>query len=371
MQDGFQEEETVTKTVLVIGGRGRIGRCVAQDIQQHTQAEVTVTGRNAQLSQGDFSFIQLDLNDRDRLPTLISNYDLVVHCAGPFHHRDGRVLKSCIETGVNYIDVSDHRSFHLRVANYHEAAAKAGVTAILHTGVFPGISNLMARQGVEMLDQADSIHLYYTVAGSGGAGLTVMRTTFLGLQSPFSVWRNGQWEEVSPYSDRETVTFPHYGDAGVYWFDVAETYTLARSFPVKTVVTKFGSLPDFYNDLTWISAHRFPTWILKNPLSLEFLCRMSLTMARVTDLWSGIGIAVCVAVNGWQGDKKLTSWLQFYHDKTAIAAGIGAGSTAQLLLKEEIMQPGVWSIEQAVNTDLFTSAIGQRGIKIEQVTVEP
>ncbi len=99
MQDGFQEEETVTKTVLVIGGRGRIGRCVAQDIQQHTQAEVTVTGRNSQLSQGDFSFIQLDLNDRDRLPTLISNYDLVVHCAGPFHHRDGRVLKSCIEAG--------------------------------------------------------------------------------------------------------------------------------------------------------------------------------------------------------------------------------------------------------------------------------
>ncbi len=355
----------MTQKVLVIGGSGKIGRCVAQDIRQHTQADVTVTGRKSRY-RGEFPFIQFDLNDRDRIPALVSNYDLVAHCAGPFHHRDGRVLKSCIETGTNYIDVSDHRSFHLQVAKYHEAAANAGVTAILHTGVFPGISNLMARKGVEMLDRAESIHLYYAVAGSGGAGLTVMRTTFLGLQSPFSVWKNGQWEKVQPYSDRETVTFPHYGTAGVYWFDVAETYTLSQSFPVKTVVTKFGSLPDFYNDLTWISAHRFPAWVLKHPVSLEFLCRMSLTMARVTDLWSGIGIAVCVAVTGWHHHKKLTSWLQFYHEQTAIAAGSGAGSVAQLLLNEEIIQPGVWSIEQAVKTDRFEKAIAQRGIKIDR-----
>ncbi|PNW52148.1 UNVERIFIED_CONTAM: saccharopine dehydrogenase [Euhalothece sp. KZN 001] len=354
----------MTQNVLIIGGNGKIGRCVARDIHQQTEATVTITGRKSSPYR-DFPFLSLDLNDLATIQKTIYNYDLVVHVAGPFHHRDGRVLNCCLEAGVNYIDVSDHRSFHQQAVNHHQLASKAGITAILHTGVFPGISNLMARKGVEMLDTADAIHLYYLVAGSGGAGLTVMRTTFLGLKSPFSVWINGKWEEKSPYTDREIVNFPHYGNAGVYWFDVAETYTLPQSFPVNTVVTKFGSLPDFYNHLTWISAHRFPSWILQNSIALEGLSRLSLAMAKVTDFWSGIGIAICAEVKGWKDGKKQTCHLKFYHESTSIAVGIGVGSIAQLLLKQEIKQPGVWSVEQAVNGDLFDKIMTERGLKIK------
>lgn len=359
----------MTKKVLIIGGNGKIGRCVGKDIKNHTDASVTITGRKSPYNQ-DFPFLPLDLNNSDQLPEIISDYNLVVHCAGPFHHRNGRVLKSCIENGVNYIDVSDHRSFHQQVASYHQAALQKGVTAILHTGVFPGISNLMAREGVEVFDNPKSIHLYYAVAGSGGAGLTVMRTTFLGLQSPFSVWKQGQWEEKRPYSEREMVTFPHYGEAAVYWFDVAETYTLPQTFPVETVVTKFGSLPDFYNDLTAMSADRFPRSLLQNPVFLELLSRLSLAMARVTDHWSGIGIAMRVEVQGYRGNKKQTYCLQCFHDHTAIAAGMGAGTVAQLLLNQEIIQPGVWSVEQAVSIPLFQKMMEQRKVNIEREWVE-
>lgn len=360
----------MVKEVLVIGGTGQIGRRVAKDIQKHSQGNVTITGRKPFYNQ-NFPVLQFNLNNPDSIKTLISNFDLVVHCAGPFHHRNGQVLKHCIEQGINYIDVSDHRAFHLQVADYHQAAVEAGVTAILHTGVFPGISNLMARKGVATLDQTESIHLNYLVAGSGGAGLTVMRTTFLGLQSHFSVWRNGQWQGVIPYSEPETVEFPRYGEANVYWFDVAETYTLPHTFAVDTVVTKFASIPNFYNDLTALVAHRVPPSVLKHPLVIEGLARISLGMARTTDLASGIGIAVVVNVSGWQGNQKQQYRLNFYHDSTAIAAGMGAGSVAQLLLNQEIIQPGVWSVEQAIPIPQFDAMMQQRGIKIEMNAASP
>jgi len=359
----------VAKQVLIIGGTGHIGRCVAQDIQKHSQANVTVTGRRSSYKQ-DFPFLQFDLNNQDQIKNLISNFDLVVHCAGPFHHREGRVIRNCIEAGINYIDVSDHRSFHFQVATYHQAALQAGVTAILHTGVFPGISNLMVRKGVDHLDQVESIHLNYLVAGTGGAGLTVMRTTFLGIQSPFSAWINGQWQAVIPYSEPETVQFPQYGEANVYWFDVAETYTLSQTFPVDTVVTKFGSIPNFYNDLTALVAHRIPHSVLKNSMVIEGLSRISLGMARLTDLASGVGIAVVADVTGWQSQEKEHYRLGFYHNHTAIAAGMGAGSVAQLLLNQDLIQPGVWSVEQAVTTPLFEAMMQQRGIKIDTTVTE-
>jgi len=354
----------LTKQVLVIGGTGKIGYRVAQDINSHTNAHVTITGRQCSVKK-DLPCLPLDVTVPEQVAKTIANYDLVVHCAGPFHRRDGIVLKHCIEQGIHYIDVSDHRSFHFQVADYHEKAQQAGITAILHTGVFPGISNLMARQGVEALDNTDAIHLNYVVAGTGGAGLTVMRTTFLGLQSPFWAWVNGQWQPVEPYSEREMVAFPHYGKAGVYWFDVAETYTIPQSFEVPTVVTKFGSIPNIYNDLTWMTAHRMSKSVLNHPTTLEWLSKISFAMARVTDLWSGVGIAVAVDVKGDNDGKKQGYRLQFYHDNTAIAAGMGTGSVAQLLLNDQINQPGVWAVEKAVTTPLFQNMMQQRGLQIE------
>ncbi|MGL5805438.1 MAG: saccharopine dehydrogenase family protein, partial [Xenococcaceae cyanobacterium] len=164
------------KKVLILGGRGRIGRSVAQDILTHTNANVTVTGRIGDRAEIEIlpgvaaEFLPVDLAEETALNAAIAQTDLVIHCAGPFHYRDGRVLKTCIDFGVNYLDVSDHRSFYERVIQYRKEANEAGITAILNTGIFPGISNSMVLQGVEQLDRADTIHLSYLVAGSGGAG---------------------------------------------------------------------------------------------------------------------------------------------------------------------------------------------------------
>jgi len=360
------------KKVLILGGQGRIGRQVAADLLAHTDAVVTVTGRR--LPSGDLlrffsrpvDSIILDLADDPALIGAIQGQNLVIHCAGPFHYREGRVLQHCIDQGVNYLDVSDHRSFYQRVLPLQETAIASGITAILNTGVFPGISNSMVRQGIENLDEADTIHLSYIVAGSGGAGLTVMRTTFLGLREPFQAWLKGQWQTILPYTQRETITFPPpYGKTGVYWFDVPETYTFAESFAVQNVITKFGSIPDFYNHLTWITAHIFPPSWVKSPKGIEFFSKVSYQMTAVTDRWSGIGVAMAATITGKKNGKSAKYRATMVHGNTAIAAGAGTGMVAQALLSGKLKQPGIYPVERAFPTDLFQEACHTRGITIE------
>jgi saccharopine dehydrogenase-like NADP-dependent oxidoreductase len=360
------------KKVLILGGKGRIGNSVAKDLLTYTDAQVTITGRQGDRSSVELlpqvfaDYLPLDLEDIDTLTRAIADANLVIHCAGPFHYRDGRVLKICIDKGVNYIDVSDHRSFYEQAVNYRELATKAGVTAILNTGIFPGISNSMVRQGVEQFDRAEKIHLSYVVAGSGGAGITVMRTTFLGLRTAFSAWIDGKWQQVLPYSDRETIEFPKpYGKTGVYWFDVPETYTFAESFPVKTIITKFGSVPDLYNHLTWITAHIFPSAWIESPKGIEFFSRVSYLMTQVSDRFSGIGVAMRAEITGEKDGEKYKYCSTMVHENTAIAAGCGTGSIAQLLLDEKLYRPGVWAVERALPTHLFEEAMSARGIQIE------
>ena len=360
----------MTQRVLILGGQGRIGSHVAGDLLTHTQAAVTITGRRLKMDltlPDRMQFLSLALEDQAGVRQAIANHDLVIHCAGPFSYRDDQALQACIQQGVNYLDVADNPRYVQQSFTHREVAQATGVTAIVSTGVFPGISNSMVRQGVEQLDQADQIHLSYIVAGSGGAGVTVMRTTFLELQHPFKAWIEGQWQTIHPYSDREIVEFPHpYGKSSVYWFNTIEAMTLPAVFPVKTVITKFGSLPNFYNHLTWLMAHWAPKGWLRRPETVEFLAKVSYRMTAVTDRFSGIDIAMRVDITGEKEGRPARYRSTVAHKDTAIAAGYGTGAIAQLLLARELQKPGVWSVEQALSTDLFEKTLKQRGLEIQQ-----
>ncbi len=359
--------------VLIIGGTGRIGMSVAQDLIHYTNCKVTVTSRNVLKSKqvldqwlNQVNFLVLDFTDLECLNKAIALSYLVIDCAGPFHYRSTDVLQLCIIHKVHYLDVSDHRSFSLKNLALNQDAKNAGITAVINTGIFPGISNSMVKESVESLDQADSIHLSYVVSGSGGAGITVMRTTFLSLQEHFKAFIQGQWQDVKPYSSREIIDFPHYGKAAVYWFDVPETLTLAHSFPVHSVITKFGSFPDFYNHLTWSVAHLFPAQLLKNNKIIEFLSQISYNMTNITDKFTGVGVAMRVEVTGKKDGKNAAVSSTFYHENTAYVAGCGTGMIAQLILSGKINQFGVFPVEKILSSDLFNQMCKSRNLHFEK-----
>lgn len=363
----------MTQQVLILGGSGRIGSQVAVDLLTYTSAQITIAGRNLKIGQrvsqslgNRCQFLSIDLDKRELLQDAIAQSDLVIHCAGPFHHRNASVLRLCIDLGVNYLDVSDHPSFTCKAIALKVKAEAAGISAIVNTGIFPGISNSMVRRDVEQLDEAQSIHLSYVVGGSGGAGLTVMRSTFLGLQRPFEAQIDGKRQSVNPYSDREVIDFPHYGKVGVSWFDMPESFTLADTFPVKTVITKFGSVPRFYNYLTWSVARCWHPKLLQSQSVIEFLSRVSYGMTQISDRFSGIDVVIRSEVTGLKHGQRVSCVSTLVHPNTACAAGIGTGTIAELLLCGALRKPGVWSPEQAVSTSLFEAAMHSRGVEIEQ-----
>lgn len=359
--------------VLILGGTGRIGSQIAADLLAHTAAHITLSGRKSavgiklsQLLGARCRFVPIDLNDGIYLLDSIAQSDLVIHCAGPFHYRNAIVLKTCIDLGVDYLDISDHPSFTCKAIALRAKAEAAGITAIVNTGVFPGISNSMVQRDIEQLDEAKKVHLSYVVGGSGGAGLTVMRSTFLGLQRSFEAQIDGKRQKVQPYSDREVINFPHYGKVGVYWFDMPESFTLADTFPVKTVVTKFGSVPRFYNHLTWGVARLWHPSLRRSNAVIEFLSQVSYAMTLISNLWSGVGVAIRSDVTGIKYGQAARCRSTLFHPNAAEAAGIGTGTIAELILSGELRKPGVWAPEQAVPTQLFEAAMQRRGVEIHQ-----
>ncbi len=399
LQSASEEAESKAASVpqiLILGGCGRIGASVALDLLHHSQAELCLASRNPQCPAVIAAFahriqlLRLDLNDSESLEQAIvgsashsleaqsHGYDLIIHCAGPFRQRDLAVLRACIAAGVNYLDVSDSPDYVREALELKDEAIAAGITAIVSTGVFPGLSNSMARLAAEQFERLDDLQLNYVVAGSGGAGKTVMRTTFLELQTPFPAWIEGQWQAVSPYSDRERVEFlSPYGKSSVYWFSTSEAATLPKSFACNNVVTKFGSLPHLYNVLTGAMTWKPLEKWLQNPAVVEELATVSYAMTQVSDRFSGVGLAMQVLATGIPvagnlsesfPSKDCTACYQvdFCADNTAIAAGQGTGMVAVDLLTARLHKPGVWPVEQAVSTALFLEALEPRSLEIIQ-----
>ena len=105
------------------------------------------------------------------------------------------------------------------------------------------------------------------------------------------------------------------------------------------------------------------SWVT-SPRGIEFFSQVSYAMTKVTDRFSGIGVAMRAEITGKSADKPHNYCSTMVHQDTAVAAGAGTGAIAQLILEGKIKQPGIYPVEQALSTELFVEAMQSRKIEI-------
>jgi hypothetical protein len=203
------ELRTSTPNVVIIGGTGRVGSSTASALLAAVPgANISLASRSADSyaaavqSRPDLRGtrrLEADLDSPSSLLACLKGADLVVLAAGPFQRReDCAVLEAAIAAGVPYLDVCDDTAWSKRAKSLSLKAEQAGVPAITTGGIYPGVSNVMAAHMISLarkeysgdgcgyLDtpSADAarpsrvLYSYFT-AGTGGAGPTILKTTFL------------------------------------------------------------------------------------------------------------------------------------------------------------------------------------------------
>ena len=201
-------EITGAPNVLVLGGTGRVGASTAAALLSAVPAaKVTLASRNQESYDAaverrpelrNTSRRGINIDDPSTLLAALKGADLVIHTAGPFQRKPScAVLEACIAAGVPYLDVCDDTEYSQRAKALHTKAQAAGVPAITTAGIYPGVSNVMAAHMISMArseynddfkyveappadaPQPSRVLYSYFTAGSGGAGPTILNTTFL------------------------------------------------------------------------------------------------------------------------------------------------------------------------------------------------
>ena len=205
--------------IIVLGGAGAMGRVTARTLTEYEDIDqVTIADYNmecahevaATLNSSKIQVKQIDVNDADRLASLVRGADVVLSAVEYVFNQP--ILRACIQEKVHYADLGGLFHMTRKLMDMGPQVEAAGITAILGMGGTPGVTNLLARAAVDKLDRVDSIkvHLGCSDDTPSTAPLVApysIRTILDEFTRSPQVFQDGTWYPQQPLTGQEELIF--------------------------------------------------------------------------------------------------------------------------------------------------------------------
>ncbi len=354
--------------ILVVGGYGGIGSCVVEKLIEFSSHQVTVGGRSMKRARAacrtfkDYvGALQVDVEKKATLSAAFGGFDLVINCAGPFNKSGANVAIAAIAARTHYIDICDDPDPLSKLFALDNAAQRAGVTVLTGMGWNPGVSNVAARLGANLLDEIDDIKIAWSVGSGDSSGLGALKHTLHGITGKVPVLKDGKQMMVPAWAEMETVDFPApLGEMPELMFGHPEPVTLPRTIKAKNISVRGGVCPPWNNK----------TLRLLRTLGLTSSeGRIDAVAAIIHKLdWlfgiggvanSGLRIDVIGRKDGLERHL-VFNMVDRIRPLTAIPCAVGA----LMLLEGRITQRGVVAPEMCIEPVEFFDRLADKGVKI-------
>ncbi|MGQ0798003.1 MAG: saccharopine dehydrogenase NADP-binding domain-containing protein [Methanobacteriota archaeon] len=151
---------------------------------------------------------RLDASNRRALRGALSDVDAVVNAALPRFNLP--LTRTALEAGVHYQDLAaDYANIRAQLA-HSKGFARKGRVGLMQCGGSPGITNVLAREGVDALDSVDAVRvrLISKLDASRPLSLWSAEVALEDMEEPPAVFRDGKVVRVPPFSDEEVFEFP-------------------------------------------------------------------------------------------------------------------------------------------------------------------
>ncbi|EDQ91000.1 uncharacterized protein MONBRDRAFT_18216 [Monosiga brevicollis MX1] len=131
--------------LVVFGASGFTGQYVVKFLHTDDACQslrVAIAGRSQSKVQAvnerfgaNFDVLVGDVNDAASLEAISSQATILLNCVGPYRFFGEQVVKACVNTGTNYLDISGEPEFIERIeVEYNEQAKAKGITIISACG---------------------------------------------------------------------------------------------------------------------------------------------------------------------------------------------------------------------------------------------
>lgn len=258
---------------IIYGSYGYTGRLIAEKAAGLNK-EVILSGRNQdklkqQSEELGLPYRAADLSNAEQINSLLSDAQLVIHCAGPFIHTWKPVLDACIQNQCHYLDITGEIEVFERIKARDEEIKEAGIMALPGTGFDVVPTDCLALYLKKQLPDANHLELAFMGLG-GGVSHGTAQTMAENLGSGGAVRQDGKIKSVPAAWKTRTIDFgPKTRTAAtIPWGDVSTAHftTGINNIVVYTAMKKSA--------IRWLKVSNWIAPILKLSAVRSFVKRL-------------------------------------------------------------------------------------------------
>ncbi len=212
---------------ICVIGAGAQGSIIAKILAEDPEFdEVVLADINTKILQratqkinsGRLTTKQVDAGNLDDLAELLKRADIAINATLTKYNL--AIFNSALKYGANYIDFAEDWPLIEKFSKQLQTSEKwkkAGLTALKHQGITPGVTNVLARYAADQLDRVDEIHIKsaWWMPSRRKKGLVPtwlpgwsVETALLEWSANPIVYENGEYKTYPPFSGVETHMFP-------------------------------------------------------------------------------------------------------------------------------------------------------------------
>lgn len=265
--------------IIILGGYGNFGKRLSELLVTDPEYEILVAGRSVDKAQklvakikkerpdANIEAIRLDWQASDFSEQLTSTKaDLLIHVAGPFQTQDYCVAKTCIDSKIHYVDLSDAREFVLNITQLDQAAKEHHVVVVSGASSVPGLSSAVIDAYYPKFGILREIDFGISPGNKVERGHATIAAILDYVGKPFLRLESGEWKTVYGW---QNLYKHYYGDnIGMRWhanLDIPDLILFPKRYPsLETVRFHAGLEISFLHWLMWKMSWLRRMKIIKN-----------------------------------------------------------------------------------------------------------
>jgi len=156
------------------------------------------------------------------------------------------IMRAALRLRVHYLDLNSHLTrypFKPEQFRFHKKFVTKNRVALICTGAAPGLTNLLAKRGSELLDKVESVQfrLYESTESKDPISTWSPDVAFDAAISRPRIYRNGRFKMAKRFGEPEKFRFPPpLGETKVYLAAQDEVCMVPYLIPVRDVDAKIG-----------------------------------------------------------------------------------------------------------------------------------
>lgn len=236
--------------VLIIGS-GAVGSVIAKFLNMNKKVKQIICGdinlkRTRQFvnfKSKKITFEMIDATDEIQIKKVAKDADLIINASLPDFNTT--IMKAALKVRTNYQDMCSHldKSNKPQQLRFNDKFKKEKLVGLINTGISPGITNILAKNESDKLDQIHNIKIRTLVDQYAITPIFAMSPEITLEESTASpiIYRNGLFKFLKPFEEFENYNFPDpIGDRYVYSVYGDEIATLSRNIQTKNIDFKSG-----------------------------------------------------------------------------------------------------------------------------------